>query len=258
MNMITTTEATDLERLEGVINRGKKTFVAVGNALAEIRSRKLYRASHGTFANYVKDRFGFSPQHAGRICKAAEVATLLEPIGSKSITESQARELAKASPDKRAEVVDRAAEIAEERGQKATAAVIAEARSEVEPPKARALKRRPKIGKSNQQTCPVESQPADESVPDLISELAKVCGELKRRELAEELNLIVEEDIAGWLREAAVFERIITRTCQRFEFGELDIVIDRERIIDAIERAWREIEATLEEELIDALGGADQ
>lgn len=69
----------------------------VGNALKEIRDDKLYRSSHGTFAAYVGDRFGFEKRHAYRLIDASDVARNVSH-GAQIVSERQAREVAKAPP----------------------------------------------------------------------------------------------------------------------------------------------------------------
>ena len=44
--------------LEGIIERGQKSFLEVGAALIEIKNSKLYQNTHGTFEAYCKDRWG--------------------------------------------------------------------------------------------------------------------------------------------------------------------------------------------------------
>lgn len=74
---LTTSEATELERCEATIARGYQTFIDVGNALAEIRDRKLYRATHATFADYCTDRWKMSRQRAYQLIDASETAANL-------------------------------------------------------------------------------------------------------------------------------------------------------------------------------------
>ena len=55
-----------LKKLEGIVQRGVSTFIEVGNALTEIRDRKLYRLSPfggqgATFEKYAFRKFG-SPE----------------------------------------------------------------------------------------------------------------------------------------------------------------------------------------------------
>lgn len=91
----------DLFELERVITYGLRTFVEVGNALAEIRDRRLYRAEHKTFEDYCRDRWGFVQQHATRLIRAAEVIQNIEsePRGSLlPTTEKHARPLTRLEP----------------------------------------------------------------------------------------------------------------------------------------------------------------
>lgn len=87
-------EAARLYRLEQTIERGRQTFVEVGNALVEIRNGRLYRESHGTFEDYCLDRWQFSKTQANRLVQASEVAEALAPMGVIPANERQARELA--------------------------------------------------------------------------------------------------------------------------------------------------------------------
>ena len=108
--IISMEESADLVRLERTIKAGLDTFLEVGNALAEIRDRKLYRVEHKTFEDYCRKRWNFSANYARRLMFAAEIVEMV-PIGTKSLitTESQARELSKVAPERRAEVVAAAA-----------------------------------------------------------------------------------------------------------------------------------------------------
>lgn len=74
-------EAERLEHLEAVIADGLQTFIRVGEALAEIRDRRLYRVEHCTFEDYCRARWGWSRQHAYRQIQAAEVARQMSPMG---------------------------------------------------------------------------------------------------------------------------------------------------------------------------------
>ena len=109
---LTTKETEELGRLESVIDQGLKTFVEVGNALTEIRDKRLYREVFGTFEEYCRDRWGFSRVHAKRLVNAAEVVKNIttEPIGSVPATESQARPLARFAPDDQVAIWQRAVE----------------------------------------------------------------------------------------------------------------------------------------------------
>lgn len=85
--------------MEGIIEGGLQTFVEVGSALMEIRNSRLYRASHATFEDYCRQRWGMSRIHAHRMIEAETVATHLLPIGNIPATESVARPLASLPPE---------------------------------------------------------------------------------------------------------------------------------------------------------------
>ena len=99
--VITIEESRDLTRLETTIAKGLQTFVEVGEALAEIRDRKLYRIEHGSFDDYLETKWKISRSRASRLIQAAEVVKLL-PTGNRPATERQARPLATLPPGQRA------------------------------------------------------------------------------------------------------------------------------------------------------------
>jgi hypothetical protein len=92
-------EREELERHERTIAEGLQTFIEVGQALLEIRRKKLYRhASYETFDVYCRERWGMSRVHAHRMI-AASTVTIRLPIGNKlPATESQARSLTARAP----------------------------------------------------------------------------------------------------------------------------------------------------------------
>ncbi|MEU9444615.1 hypothetical protein AB0D42_27790 [Streptomyces sp. NPDC048304] len=107
MNEIALThdEQADLAQLEAVIERGMNTFIEVGNALAVIQERKLYRSQHGTFEDYCRSKWGFSRQRAYQLTAAAEAVTTMVDIGLPAPTsERQARELSRIPEPERVEV----------------------------------------------------------------------------------------------------------------------------------------------------------
>ena len=75
-----------LQDLERIIERGKTTFLEVANALHAIKSRNLFKETHPTWEAYVKERWGFSRQHAHRLIQAKKVAEM-SPAGDKPKTE---------------------------------------------------------------------------------------------------------------------------------------------------------------------------
>ena len=95
-----------LAELEKTIARGKKTFVEVGLALAEIRDLRLYRREYAGFEAYCREKWGWSKPYCTQLITAAAVVEALPASKQVAIaTESQARELAKAAPGERAGIV---------------------------------------------------------------------------------------------------------------------------------------------------------
>jgi hypothetical protein len=70
-----------LVELETVIEAGLQTFMQVGSALLEIRTEKLYRETHATFADYCEQRWRFSDRRARQLMSAAEIGTTV-PVPS--------------------------------------------------------------------------------------------------------------------------------------------------------------------------------
>ena len=87
-----------LTELELTIERGRDTFVAVGQALLEIQSKKLYRENFRTFEAYCRERWGFSRQRAYQLTAGARVAGQI----GRPIPESHARQLARVPESARA------------------------------------------------------------------------------------------------------------------------------------------------------------
>jgi hypothetical protein len=84
-----------LGELEAVIERGLQTFIEVGQALLEVRDARLYRATHGTFEDYCRERWDMRRESADRLVRAAEVVAGINPMGlSTPSSERVARELA--------------------------------------------------------------------------------------------------------------------------------------------------------------------
>ena len=103
---LTSQDRSQLRKLESVIEKGIATFVEVGEALRTIRDSKLYRDDYGTFERYVEDRWQFKKRYAYNLIESAEAAKNVHHGAQKTVpaNERQARELAKAPPEKQAEV----------------------------------------------------------------------------------------------------------------------------------------------------------
>ena len=99
-----------LAELEKVINRGKKSFIEVGMALAEIRDLRLYRLTFKTFEGYCREKWGWGRQRAYELIAASEAVRSLPVECNNNITNDfQARELARAPKAARGVVLEAAA-----------------------------------------------------------------------------------------------------------------------------------------------------
>lgn len=106
---LTAVEQDDLTLLESVIEIGLNAFHRAGNALVDIRDRRLYRQHYTTFEEYCRERWGFSKTHANRLIGASSVAENLTPLGVKPESESHLRPLTGLEPEQQREVWQEAA-----------------------------------------------------------------------------------------------------------------------------------------------------
>lgn len=67
-----------LADLEQIIEAGFETFYEVGRALVHIRDAEMYRGSYLTFASYLRERWGFTPQRAKSLIDSAEIIDSME------------------------------------------------------------------------------------------------------------------------------------------------------------------------------------
>lgn len=128
MSTLVAHEQAKLAALEQVIERGLSSFVEVGEALIEVRERRLYRA-HGTFEDYCRERWKFTRKRGYDLIAAAEVSRALSPMGDTLATERQARELAplRDQPERMSEAWQTATEAASLAGTPVTAEQVREA-----------------------------------------------------------------------------------------------------------------------------------
>lgn len=107
---LTKAEAEVLASAELVIKQGMSSFLDVGDALAQIREDRLYRATHRTFEAYCIDRFGVSSSRARQLILAAGRAGDLESVTAVTLgSERAARAIGRVPAEDRAEVLERAA-----------------------------------------------------------------------------------------------------------------------------------------------------
>ena len=129
---LTQADTERLKELESVIERGTKTFIEVGYALAEIRDLRLYRQTHATFEADRAEQWGWTRQRSYQLMNAATVVKLL-PAGmsTRVDNEATARELAKLEPKEREKVLL----AIERRGERVTPAAIRAVVKEEQPAK---------------------------------------------------------------------------------------------------------------------------
>src|SRR5574340_954971 len=109
--VLTKDDAKALARCEATIERGQETFLRVGQALAEIRDGKLYRATHKRFEDYCQERWSFQRNYANKLIQAAKtVDDLGTTVPTKPSNEAQARELGRLPEAQRGEAWQQAVE----------------------------------------------------------------------------------------------------------------------------------------------------
>lgn len=133
---LTTAEVSQLAECEAVIERGRKTFVEVGAALATVRDGRLWRDGFASFEDYCERRWEFSRQRGYQLIEAAEIAGAMSTIvdAPPVANEAQARELAKVAPEDQPEVWQEA--VARAGGEVPPARVVAEVVAERQAPAA--------------------------------------------------------------------------------------------------------------------------
>lgn len=91
--ILTVEERAALKALESRISQGWQGFTDVGQALLEVRERRLYRAEHKTWGDYCEQVWGWSRQRAQQLMDGAETAAILSTTGLQLQNEREAREL---------------------------------------------------------------------------------------------------------------------------------------------------------------------
>lgn len=100
-------ERLQLECLEGIIEKGLKTFVEVGEALLEIKKEKLYRVGYATFDEYCQKRWGIGIRQSQRLIRASKVVHNLQKDDQLVVlptSEYQIRTLAELEPEQQRQV----------------------------------------------------------------------------------------------------------------------------------------------------------
>lgn len=132
---LTSEELASLRANERIIEKGLETFIDVGTAMATIRDGGLFRATHKSFEEYVKDKWDYTRQRAYQLISASDFHTKLASRNSKMsrITSERAtRALMTVPNDRLADVLD--AVLAEG---EPTAERIVQIRNKIAPAKAK-------------------------------------------------------------------------------------------------------------------------
>lgn len=111
---LTPEEAALLAEHELTISQGLGAFVAVGQAILEVRDKKLYRGPYGSIEDYLEKRWDISRSRGYQLMQAAEIAVEMSTNGGHLENERQARALAAVPPHLRKDVIDQAKAAGEE------------------------------------------------------------------------------------------------------------------------------------------------
>lgn len=133
--LISLEESRRLVELEEVIEKGVSTFIAVGEALAEIRDKRLYRVTHGTFEEYCREEWNMTRMQASNLITGAAVAQNVNNClqgGPRPGRESHVRPLKSLPAEKQPEAWAKAVESAN--GSQPTAKQVEAAVAEVATP----------------------------------------------------------------------------------------------------------------------------
>jgi hypothetical protein len=122
-------ERAALKVAEAAIEEHIGAWTNVSNAMLEISGKRLYRETHATFEDYMRQRWGLSRSQGHRLVLHAEV--LASPVGERIRNEAQSREVAAYldDPDMLERIVDRAEEL--QAGRPLTAKALRQARLEL-------------------------------------------------------------------------------------------------------------------------------
>jgi hypothetical protein len=127
-----------LAEYEKDIDDSLEGFLLVGQRLSEIKDKKLFRATHGSFDRYCRERFGFGRIYAKRVISASKCVENLKsvPIGTvcTPVNEAQARTISNLSAKDQVKVAKRTKKNIGDRDP--TTKDFEDAKSQVIPPKA--------------------------------------------------------------------------------------------------------------------------
>lgn len=111
---------------EEKIRTGLVSFSEMGEALAVIKQRQLFRATHASFESYLLDRWKIGADYAAKLIAAASICINLVRDGLPApVREKHTRELHRVEPEHRSRVWQAALEAAGGDPESVTADVIA-------------------------------------------------------------------------------------------------------------------------------------
>ena len=88
-----------LQKHETTIKKGLNTFVEVGQALLEIRNKKLYRIEFKTFEQYCKEKWQMSRKRSYELINASITIENVRPGGQMPKNEKEVRPLTSLEPE---------------------------------------------------------------------------------------------------------------------------------------------------------------
>jgi len=173
-----------LAELVDIVDRNAQGFIAVGNALVEIKRNELYCETHKTFEAFCEDRWGFGKSQANRLIASTKVVGRLvekaTPTGVAPVlptSERQTRELAKVDDHEQAEVWAKVVEVTDTPTAKIVKSVVKQWNKlkEAVSPKPKKSKKPDKVSvvveevvenKVVEEEPEVGDEPAEESLPN--------------------------------------------------------------------------------------------
>jgi hypothetical protein len=160
-------ERDDLQRLESLVDRNFESWLRICDAIREINERRLYRESHPSFAEYMRDRFNFHKAHAYRLIQASRT---VEELAGHSVTptsETQIRPLVSLPQEEKIKAWDKAVELAG--GEQPSAAIVKKA--------AHGLQQESPRGDSAEEPIIVAPDEIEVLIPGGDDERAAIAGE---------------------------------------------------------------------------------
>jgi hypothetical protein len=196
-------EKRELTACEQAIDHLRLAFWAAGKALAVIRDRRLYRTTHTTFEDYLKERWEMSRAQAYRLIEAWPLAEQigLSPVGDTTLSESHVRALlpvARRHGEETAAEVYRA--VIEADGVRVTAQLLAEVADALpddgafDPAEAAGQIRAFLAGRDGQENQSEAGKTTPSAVDELAAEVARVRAILQRLEQRGTVRRAAAED----------------------------------------------------------------